>query len=141
MTTTARDSLPTIVRYHGISDGGPTEGGNWSFCPHCGAKGRYIHWFEVETDSGSTERRGAMSGCVKMFPISYVAAKHKALIEKEREHAKRGWTLNKSEAEMVAVIERYYADEITRDEAEHDVRRLSDRLAAWRQEKYGGRRR
>jgi hypothetical protein len=61
MTTTAT-SLPTIISFTDFIDSG--EYGN-ARCPHCGAEGRYTYIFE--TTEGT---RGAMAGCVKLFPYN-----------------------------------------------------------------------
>lgn len=67
----AVQGLPRIIRYDHVDDSG--EYGN-ATCPHCGAKGRYVHHFL--TDEGP---RAAMAGCIKLFPTSPVAKEHQAL--------------------------------------------------------------
>lgn len=59
-------SLPRRLFTLRVDDHGPSDFG-WegsTNCPHCGARGRYVHIFLC--DDGAT--RGAMSGCVKLFP-------------------------------------------------------------------------
>lgn len=134
---TAVQALPTIVRYIGITDGGEP---NSERCPHCDAKGRIIHNFEVEYPDGRRERRGAMSGCVQLFPMSSIAKHHKRLMEKGVDYAKKGWTLNKSETEMLAIIDAYHAGDIEFEQAERELNAKANALAAWRHNKYRGRR-
>lgn len=62
----AAEALPRIVRFLGTSDAGGAD----AFCPHCGATGRYVHTFQCE--DGST--RGAMSGCIQLFPVHPIAS-------------------------------------------------------------------
>lgn len=97
--------LPRIVRFLGTDD---SPG---SSCPHCGATGRYIHRFVVE--DGRT--LAAMSGCVKLFPQSRVAAEEMRLRKKAAEREKRGWRLNRNDRDALDAIEAFYAG--TRDEA------------------------
>lgn len=88
--------LPRIVRFEGVHDSG--EYGNAS-CPHCGADGRYVWTFTVE--DGRT--LGAMSGCLKLYPVSPLAEEHKRIIERQKQRAKRdgklaSWDVAKLEA-------------------------------------------
>lgn len=78
-------TLPRITRFLGTSDGGPSDGKGSAICPHCGSTGRYVHYFEVE----GGERRGAMSGCIKLFPVSPIAEADMALSERHRDLVKR----------------------------------------------------
>lgn len=94
-----RDTLPRIVRFLGTDD---CPG---SACPHCGCTGRYIHNFV--TDDGRT--LAAMSGCVKLFPVSLVALEEQRLRKKANERAKRGWRLNRNDLDALAAIEQFYA--------------------------------
>lgn len=96
MTKTTQ--TPRIIRFDGIDDSG--EFGAAS-CPHCGADGRYVHWFLC--DDG--QRRGAMSGCVKLFPISEIAQEHQKIVQKHRQN---NWDKRK-----LAAIERYYNQDLT----------------------------
>jgi hypothetical protein len=67
----ASAKLPAIVAIVGVKDGGPTDGGYGSaICPHCGAEGRYVYSFICEDG----KRRGAMAGCLKLFPKSNAPA-------------------------------------------------------------------
>lgn len=58
--------LPAILAITDVRDGGPCDGGATATCPHCGADGRYVFYFVCVDGS----RRGAMSGCLKLFPQS-----------------------------------------------------------------------
>jgi hypothetical protein len=125
---TAVQALPTIIQYLGMTRGESMQ----EHCPHCDARGTVIHSFEC--DDGS--RRGAMSGCIQLFPMSYLCKKHMALTEKADDYAKRDWKLNKSEAAMLDMILNYYAGDVSEEEAESFVRTKSQALAQWRQQKY-----
>lgn len=101
-------SLPRIVRFLGTSDAGPLADGGGTVCPHCGAEGRYVHAFECEDGS----RRGAMSGCVKLFPVSPIAEIDMRLHERERDLRKRfGPTakLNSWDAQIRDALDAFYA--------------------------------
>ncbi len=58
-------SLPRRIVTLRVEDHGPSDFGDGSAnCPHCNARGRYVHIFLC--DDGTTH--GAMSGCIKLFP-------------------------------------------------------------------------
>ena len=104
-------SLPRIVRFLGTSDGGPSDGKGSAECPHCGASGRYVHRFQCE--DGTT--RGAMSGCIKLFPVHPIASADMALNERERDLQKRfGPTasLNTWDKRIRVAIDAFYAGEM-----------------------------
>ncbi len=99
--TAALVTLPRIVRFLGTTDCPDSQ------CPHCGATGRYIHRFLV--DDGRT--LAAMSGCVKLFPVSRIALEEQRLREKLARYKKSygaGATLNRRDAEALAAIDAYY---------------------------------
>ena len=73
-------SYPRIIAFTGTHDGGPCDDGPTAVCPHCGADGRYVHFFRC--DDG--REYGAMSGCLELFPVSPVARIQKRLMDKER---------------------------------------------------------
>lgn len=98
-------ALPRIVRFIRTDDCPDSS------CPHCGATGRYIHVFQVE--DGRT--LAAMSGCVKLFPVSQVALEEARLKKKSADYVKRGWRgLNRQDTEALEAIEAFYRGE--RDE-------------------------
>lgn len=82
---TATSTLPRITKFIGTTDYGPCDGGPSAICTHCGSGGRYIHAFECEDGS----RRGAMSGCIQLFPIHPFAKVHMDLVAKEEDLKKR----------------------------------------------------
>lgn len=97
--------LPKIVRFLGTDDCPGAE------CPHCGATGRWIHRFTV----ADGRNLAAMSGCVKLFPVSQVAAEEARLQKKAKDYADLGWgNLNRNDQEALRAIEEFYAG--TRDE-------------------------
>jgi hypothetical protein len=96
------EPLPRIVRFLGTDDAPESK------CPHCGATGRYIHRFIVE--DGRT--LAALSGCVKLFPVSRVALEEQRLRKKAADRAKNGWKLNRNDLDALAAIEQFFAGEI-----------------------------
>jgi hypothetical protein len=91
--------LPRIVRFLGTDDCPDSE------CPHCGARGRFIHHFVLENG----EHHAAMSGCVGLFPVSPIAREEARLRKKLADHKKRGWVgLNKGDTEALEAIEAFY---------------------------------
>ncbi len=111
MTLTATATLPRIVRFVGTTDGGPSDGRGSAVCPHCGASGRYVHFFQCEDGS----RRGAMSGCIKLFPVHPIAKLDLDLKERERELQKSygpGAKLNSWDQRIRKAIDAFYADEV-----------------------------
>ena len=98
---------PRIIRVLGVDDcPGAT-------CPHCGAEGRYIH--RVQLVDGRTI--AAMSGCIKLFPVSPVADVHLKLTKKAIEYANKGWGLNRWDTKSLEAIEAFYAGSISEQEA------------------------
>jgi hypothetical protein len=95
-------ALPRIVRFLGV-DYAPG-----CSCPHCGATGAYVHRFLVE--DGRT--LGAMSGCVKLFPVSRVALEEARLQRKLLDYRKRYGAqarLGRNDQRMLEAIEAFYA--------------------------------
>lgn len=97
-------ALPSIIAVTGRRDSG--EYGNAS-CPHCGALGRYV-WTFICSDG---TRRGAMSGCIKLFPqmkdtsriakLIQEAFDRRAKAEEERKNLASWWR------EMVEAAEEF----------------------------------
>jgi hypothetical protein len=52
-----------------------------------------------------------MAGCVKLFPVSPVAAQDWRLREKMKRYAKEGWKLGRADQIAVDTIEAYYRGE------------------------------
>lgn len=125
----AVQSLPRIVRFHGTSYAGPGE----AECPHCGARGSVVHAFEVEDG----RRLGAMSGCVKLFPVSPIAREHMRIQKKLDDHNRgKGHGLNRWAPAALKAVEDFYAGVLTEQDA---VRRIeSERKSAslWRRTRY-----
>ena len=71
-------------------------------CPHCGAAGRWIHVFLC--DDGLI--RGAMSGCIKLFPevsgFSELSVMSKTALEKEKDAIRKGRTFPNGEAKIAS---------------------------------------
>lgn len=95
-----------------------------------------MHTFR--TEDGRT--RGAMSGCIKLFPIAPIANEDLKLRKKRIDYEKRGWKLSSWDAEKVKAIELFYANEITEDRAMVVIRCAAGRAANYRARRgYGGR--
>lgn len=71
-------TYPKIVAVLACDDHGPCDPEPSAICPHCGAGGRYVFTFLCEDGT----RRGAMKGCIQLFPRSVAAVEcEKALIK------------------------------------------------------------
>lgn len=95
---TAIATLPRITFVTKVQDFGP--GG--ASCPHCGAIGRWVTEFVCEDG----ETRGAMRGCIKLYPQGPFVTKSIELLDKERKEAEgmKGYRLNKWDIEQLAAI-------------------------------------
>lgn len=128
MTTTLA-SLPKIVAILSTTDAGEFGAAT---CPHCGADGRYVKTFKC--DDGTT--RGAMAGCIRLFPISPLAEEHSKIQDKVR----KGTKLNGWDTKKLAAIEAVLAGSSTEAEAIEVVRAQNFSRNAWMAQKFGGRR-
>lgn len=125
-------SLPRIVRFHGISRSGPGE----AECPHCGAQGSVVHHFECEDGT----RRGAMSGCVQLFPVSPLAREDMRLQKKADAHARgKGNALNRWDLAIRAALDAFYAGTTTADFVTRVIQCERSKASNWRRSRYGGR--
>jgi hypothetical protein len=115
-------SLPRIMRY---LDSVSSEG---SQCPHCGADGRTIHRFVCE--DGTT--RGAMSGCVKLYPISPLAREAMTLDRKIKGYVKRGLNLASWDQDKATALGEFYAGFITEAQALAAIRGANTRASIYR---------
>lgn len=116
--------LPRIVRFFGT-----VENDN---CPHCGATGKYVHRFA--TDDG--RHLGAMSGCVRLFPVSPVAQEHMRIAKKATDAAKFGRQLNRWDLAALEAIESFYAGTMSESDAIRRVQQEKSAASAWRQARY-----
>lgn len=118
-------TLPRILAFDGVTDAGEYGA---TTCPHCDAKGRYIYWFITEAG----ERKGAMAGCIKLYPTSPLADAHKSVLDKVRsDKALNGW-----DTKILEAIEATAAGTITIDQAEAAVKAQQISRAAWVAKKY-----
>jgi hypothetical protein len=79
-----------------------------------------VHTFECE--DGTT--RGAMSGCIKLFPVHPIAAADMALRERERDLRKRfgrDARLNTWDGTMREAIDRFYRGEVTAEDTQRTI--------------------
>lgn len=126
MTTT---TLPRIIAITGRTDAGEYGA---TTCPHCGANGRYITTFVCE--DGKT--RGAMSGCIKLFPISPLAKIHADLLAKSAANVRKGWKpFSSFDQPKMDAIEAVMAGTMSEDEAVRICKNQSDAAYRWMQSK------
>src|ERR1041384_229731 len=97
-------TLPRIIRFVERTDSGEFGAAQ---CPHCGADGRYVYWFVTEDG----ERRGAMAGCIRLFPVSKIAKEHHAIMERRADRESKGWKLASWDTAKLEAIEAFYRGE------------------------------
>lgn len=129
---TATTALPKIVAVVSKSDSG--EYGN-ATCPHCGALGRYVWTFKC--DDGTT--RGAMAGCIKLFPRSPLADEHMKLVERFKERQAEGKSLASWDEAKLDAIEDAIDGKITEAEALYVVKVQNSRRSQWMNSRGRGR--
>jgi hypothetical protein len=125
-------SLPRIVRFLGTSDAGGPD----AVCPHCGATGRYVHSFECE--DGST--RGAMSGCIQLFPVHPIASAALRLSDRERDLRERfGRTakLNSWDQQIREAIDAFYAGTMDERAAMYQIQCAEQAKRNYRRSRWG----
>ena len=122
---------PKIVEYITMIDGGPCDDGPTSVCPHCGSDGRYVHYFKCE-DGGEY---GAMSGCIKLFPVSPVVSEHMKIADKARELKAKGWKLNSWQTAILEAIQAFYAGTVDEAETMKVITRQKNAMAQYRANK------
>lgn len=98
--------FPKIIRFRGVTEGMTT-------CPHCGATGRYVWYFQVEDG----RELGAMRGCVRLFPVSRIAHEHQRLTMKALKNEKLGWKLGSNDSAALDAIEQFYDGQLTEAQA------------------------
>jgi hypothetical protein len=126
--TTQKD-YPRIIAHLGVTDHGPSDDGRGSTtCPHCGADGRYVHHFLLENGT----KGAAMSGCIKLFPMSELAIEQKRINEKESSRRK----LNSWDEKALDAIEAVIAGSMDEDTAVRIVRQQKAACAAWVSRKF-----
>lgn len=128
----ASSTLPKIIYFIGLNDHGPCEGGHGSaICPHCGAEGRYVWSFICE--DGTT--RGAMRGCVQLFPKHLFAVESLRILQKEQEYRAQKptpWNLPSWDLKIKEAIEQFAQGEIQEWEAEAIVKSEKSRAQNYR---------
>jgi len=129
-------TLPKIIYFIGLNDYGPCDRGHGSAtCPHCGAEGRYVYAFICE--DGTT--RGAMKGCVQLFPKHLLATESLRILQKEAEYrAKKPtpWSLPSWDLKIKEAIERFAKGEIQQWEAEAIVKSEKFRAQQYRKNRH-----
>jgi hypothetical protein len=113
-TTNIYSNLPEVVEILSLDDAG--EGGA-ATCPHCGAIGRYIYWFQASDG----EMHGAMKGCFKHFPKSKYLARMTELMDKERQFKAKGWKLARWDSDVLAAIRDYAQGQIMQEKLDNII--------------------
>lgn len=121
-------TLPSIVAVIGTHDAGPIEDGG-TLCPHCGAQGRYVHTFICS--DGTT--RGAMSGCIQLFPTSSARESKLAMeaFKRQRSAAEEGKSLASWWKEMVEASEQLGAGTISIEGWKTKIMSAESRRQTW----------
>ena len=122
---TVKDRLPMIAYFLDISDAGEYGA---AICPHCGAKGRYTYNF-VTTDG---QELGAMSGCVKLYPIHRFALEHKRIMEKEKD----GKKLNSWDIAIEDAIRDFVKGIISENRADTIIKTEKRKRTNWLKKRY-----
>lgn len=125
-----KEKLPRIVRFLESVDAGAGAS-----CPHCGATGRYIHRFRLEDG----REAGAMSGCVKLFPVHPLAHVEGEIRKKELDYKRKGWNLPSWDLAILDTLEDFYAGRIPEHTAQTRILNERNRAQAFRRRKYGRR--
>lgn len=121
-------TLPRIVEFLGTDDAGDMSAN----CPHCGADGRYIHRFRAITTEGEIVFGGAMAGCIKLYPTSWVAEEHRRIAEKQREYEKKGWKLNSWDLDALDALAKFYTGIGSEADITSYLKNLRQSAADWR---------
>lgn len=121
---TTKTDLPKIIAIKGTFDSGEYGA---TVCPHCDAKGRYVTTFVCE--DGTT--RGAMAGCIKLFPISKLAAEQQKILARQKDREAKGWKLASWDVKKLEAIEAVIAGSMTEAAALEVVRAENFRRQAW----------
>lgn len=127
-TNVPKADYPKIMLYTGMHDAGPADPRPNGTCPHCGAEGRYTYFFRASDGN----EYGAMSGCLKLFPVSEIALEQKRLMDKRRTSGRtNSWDDKAQDA-----INRFAAGDLDEDEALRIIRAQRAACAAWVARKY-----
>lgn len=125
--------LPRIIQFLHKTDSGEFGAAE---CPHCGAKGRYI--FSFVTEDG--KKRGAMAGCIQLFPVSFIAKEHRNIMERQAEREKKEQKLASWDIAKLDAIEKFYKQEISEGDCLRVIESENYRRTAWIQRSGKGRR-
>lgn len=120
----AAETLPRIVVMIARTDSG--EYGN-ATCPHCGADGRYVWTFRC--DDGT--KRGAMAGCIKLFPRSALVDEHQRLLERAADRKAKGWQLASWDQAKLEAIEQVANGKVGEAEAVLVVKAENAKRDTW----------
>ncbi len=125
----AVSTLPRIIRIVDSFDSGEFGAAT---CPHCGADCRYYKTFDAVTPEGTIVRLGAAAGCIKLFPSSKLAEIHAYILDKARGYEKKGWSLNRSDAQILDIIDAVAKGERDESAGLREVLDIRTAMAQWR---------
>lgn len=126
--TKASSKLPKIIYFLDTLDSGAF---GEATCPHCGALGRYVYRFVCEDG----ETRGAMAGCVKLYPMHRFAKLGMQIMDRQREYATKGWLLASWDCEILDAIHDYAIGKIPEAAADELIFKAQTRRDNWRAKK------
>mgnify|MGYP001612654901 CR=1 FL=1 len=129
---TPTSTLPKIVQIVSVTDHGPCDPEPTAHCPHCGAPGRYVYTFRCE--DGST--RGAMKGCIQLFPMHPLASYAKFIAAKTSKNK----PLNRWDEAISKAINDFLEKRTNENTAISICRSQVTQRKAWIANRYGGRR-
>jgi hypothetical protein len=130
---TPTSTLPKIITVLGVKDCGPCDPEPTGVCPHCGADGRYIYSFLCE--DGTV--RGAMKGCIQLFPRHPLAFKVQGVFKKQVDYAKKKWKLASWDSAVIEATGDLEARRISLAEWEGRVRNAFAQRDAYLARRFG----
>ena len=128
-------SLPRIITVLAKKDHGPCDGGATAVCPHCGADGRYVYTFLCEDGS----RRGAMAGCIKLFPRHPLCYKVQGIFDKVAEYSRKHFKPASWDLAVLDAVAALNAGQINVAEWEHRVNNAFAQRQRYLERRYGRR--
>ena len=130
----ATETLPRIIMFLAFTDFGPFDdaGDPPTLCPHCGAEGRYVWSFKC--DDGTT--RGAMNGCVQLFPKHRFALVSQRIIKKAAEYKAKKWNLPSWDEQIKKALDQFVAGEITEQVCGWQIESAEKCRKSYRKRKY-----
>lgn len=101
-------------------------------CPHCGAKGHVIYWYET----ADHQTGGAMGGCIKKFKMHRFASELFRIAQKEDEYRDRSWGLPSWDKEIKAAIYDFRAGLATEAHVDWVIKVQRQKATDYRRKRY-----